>query len=511
MAGTTGPSADCIVGHTIYVYDRGGLKRVGTLVSPTYVEWNRVRDAMSTATVRIEGDACSDQSELLGSLRVHRHELVIYRGSERVWEGPINRIAWHRNYVEIAANDVIDYLLHTPLTQIWNNNAPNVGLVSTRIGNIIEYELTHSRSQIADGIPVGVPAWESLSPPANVLPYLNVHHFVNEAKTAAITYPFEMTVGEHLESLARYSGIDYCTVGRAIHIWDVSRALGRTQQMTEDNFLDEVVVTEYGAEHAQSAYVLGQPVDGSNAPAYGQGLRTDYLDYYGPWTDVYTPYTEAGSETPTQGELNSQAIRNLAGRTPAPVEVRIPDNSGIILGDAFPMRMLVPGVQVPLRATLAARQYYQMQKIDSVRVVEDAANGERVSLVLMPIARPDADAELPDDENRVTAPFSGSGQYQLVAIASKDGNTVNVRARVDQNGGADVAGVGQTWSITIQTGSVATVVTTGTWDFNFQYYNSKTAGSAQVDNVTAGTRTFSVTVNMGGSVGSATANGTIIV
>ena len=506
-----GPSAECVVGHTVFIYDRGGTTRFGTLMSPTYVEWNRVRDALSTATVRIEGDACSAQADLLNAIRSHRHEMVIYRGSDRVWEGPIHKVAWHRDYVEITANDVIDYLLHCPLTQTWSNANPNVGVVSTRIGNIIEYEMTHSRVQVANGVNVTVPAWESLTPPANVVPYVVVHNFVNEAKTAAVTYPYQMTVGEHLESLARYSGIDYTAIGRAIHIWDTSRALGRTQQMTEANFLDEIVVTEYGAEHAQSAYVLGQPPEGQDAPLVGQALRTDNLDYYGPWTEVYTPYTESGTNQPTQGELNSQALRNLAGRSPAPVEVRIPDNSGVILGDAISMRELVPGVQIPLRATLSARKYYQMQKIDSIRVTESAQEGERIALTLIPTSRPDADDELQDGERRVTAPFSGDGNYQLVAIASKSGTSYSVRARVEQTGGANVSGTGQPWTIVLEKTTGVTETTNGTWDFNFQYYNTKTAGTAQTDNAAPGLRNFSASVTIGGSVGSATVSGTITI
>lgn len=281
--------------------------------------------------------------------------------------------------------------------------------------------------------------------------------------------------------------------------------------MTEANFLDEIIVTEYGSEHSQSAYVLGQAPEGSSAPAVGQALRTDNLDYYGPWTAVYTPYTESGAESPTQGELNSQALRNLAGRSPVPVEVRIPDGTGIILGDAISIRELVPGVQVPLRATLSARKYYQMQKIDAIRVTESAQNGESISLTLMPTSRPDADDELQDDERRVTAPFSGDGNYQLVAIATKDGTSYSVRARVEQLGGANVTGAGQPWSITLGKTTGVNETTNGTWDFNFVLYNSKIAGTAQIDNAAPGLRSFTVSVTIGGSVGSATVTGSIII
>ena len=221
------------------------------------------------------------------------------------------------------------------------------------------------------------------APPTNVLPYLQVHHYANEARTAAVTDAYQMSVGQHLQYLSRYSGIDYTVVGRALHIWDVSRSLGRLPAMTEANFYGNVIVTEYGSDHAQSAYVVG--VDA----AYGSALEVDYLDYYGPWTSVYTAYNEEGTVAPTQTELNSQARRNLSGRQPAPVEVRVPDNSSIILTDTLTIQHLIPGTQVELRATLGARQVAQLQKIDHVVVTETGSEGENVAVTFTPATKPD--------------------------------------------------------------------------------------------------------------------------
>ena len=376
----------CIEKHTAFIFDRGGSKRVGALLDISAIVWSRVRDQMSEASVVIEGDACDEQAEFISGIRAHRHEMVIYRGQERVWEGPIHRIASHPSYTEIYAHDIVDYLLHTPLTQEYDNRGVLAGPVSTRIGDIIEYELQHDRVQNVEGVPTTVYGWENIDPPANVLPYFFVHHWPNEAETVSYTKPFEMTVGEHLETLAARSGIDYCTVGRALHVWDVSRSLGRIEQMSEANFFAEVIVTEYGSDHSQSEYVIGS--DG----VFGEALNLANLDYYGPWTNITTAYNEEGTEAPGEPELHSQAQRNLAGRSPVPSEVRVPDNSGIALSDTLTINMLVPGVQVPLRARLNARPLSQMQKIDSVKVSE-TSDGERIQITLTPTTRPDSDEE----------------------------------------------------------------------------------------------------------------------
>jgi hypothetical protein len=44
---------------------------------------------------------------------------------------------------------------------------------------------------------------------------------------------------------------------------------------------------------------------------------------------------------------------------------------------------LVPGVLVPLRATLTARTFSQMQKLRKIKVSEDGT-GEKIELTLVP-------------------------------------------------------------------------------------------------------------------------------
>jgi hypothetical protein len=383
---------DCVVNHTAMIFDRGGTRRYGPpLFELTKVAWDRRRDSISEASIRIEGDACSSQAAFLSSIRTHRHELVIFRGNQRVWEGPIGRTTIRGTYAEIHANDVLAYVKKTPMTKVYDNTYEGAGVteVTTRIGNIIAYELSTGRIQKdAAGFDFPVPAWESLDPPVNIVPHLVIHHFPNEARTSSKTLAYQMTVGDHLQQLARTSGIDFTVVGRAIHIWDVSRSIGEIGTMTEANFYSDVAVSEYGADHAQASYTVGQ------SGTYGSALNTENLDYYGPWTTIFTAYNEEPISGPSQAELDSQSKRNLSGRSPAPIEVRVPDNSSVILTDTLTINDLVPGVRVPLRATLNARQLAQTQKIDNVKVVE-TSKGETVQLVLTPTTKADEDVEEP--------------------------------------------------------------------------------------------------------------------
>lgn len=377
--------------HRAVLYDRGGTRPLGEVKNLSKVEWSRDRDGTSEASIMIEGPACHRQRGMIERTSSKRHELVIFRGKHRVWEGPIFRIADQGPRIGIFAKDVTAYLFGTMLSQTWDSRVrggvDHSETVTARQKAIIEYELTHSRlGRALNGDMVNIPGWETMSPPANIVPHLVVHSFPNEARTAAVTRPFETTVGSHLASAARSSGIDFTAVGRSIHLWDTSRSIGRIRTLTEADFFGNVIITEYGADHTQAAYVTGQ--EGT----YGEAVNPENMDFYGPWSTSFSAYNEDGTEAPTVGALNSQAARNTSGRSPVPTEVRIPDNSSVRLSETLSIMDLVPGVQVPLLATLNARARNQLQKLDFLTVTETAA-GEDVKITLSPAGRPDSDIE----------------------------------------------------------------------------------------------------------------------
>ncbi|QNJ55537.1 minor tail protein [Microbacterium phage Phinky] len=373
--------------HHAVIYDRGGMSQLGEVKRLSLVEWNRDRDGVSEARIVVDGYRnCGIQRRVTNKASEKRHELVIFRGQERVWEGPIYRISDEGSRIEINARDVCAYLFATMISKNYDNRK-NVVPVTTRIEGMIRYELATSRvGRKVGGGTVTLPGWETLSPPANVLPYLDVRHFPNEAESAAFTPAFTTTVGLALANAARQSGIDYTAVGRKIILWDTSRWIGQTRTLTEADFYGNVIVTGYGADHVQAAYVAGQ--DG----VYGEAINPDNLDFYGPWAQAYSAYNEEGSAAPTVGALNSQAARNTSNRSPVPVEVRIPDNSSIRLSETLQLKHLVPGTRVPLLARLNTRARNQMQKLDHLTVTE-TADGEDVKITLSPSTRADSDVE----------------------------------------------------------------------------------------------------------------------
>lgn len=360
--------------HTAYIYDRGGTRRIGQITPLSFVQWGRLLDDISAGIVRTVAPSWQC-SQMLKDVMPGRHELVIFRGSERVWEGPITRLAYHATYVEIEARDVMHYAYRTVLRSGYDNSYPNVTTVVDRCLTMMEGELARK---------------EALSPPINVLPYVTAIVTPTDSRTSRKTIPYGATLFEDIDSLAQYAGMDYTVVGRRVIFVDTHTVYAKTQTVTEADFIGDVVITLYGMDLATEAWVLGQePQDGGPTPVGHYGANDPY---YGEWEVLDTPYNEGGEESVTQGALDSQAQRNIAGKMPTPLMVRIPEGSTLNPAGVLKISDLVPGVRIPLRATLTAREITQMQKLKEVRVTEGGdSGGETVQVTMNPASLNDED------------------------------------------------------------------------------------------------------------------------
>lgn len=357
--------------HTAMVFDRGGTTRVGVIDPLSAVAWTRVRDDVSFGNITTTQPTMRCL-QLLEQIEPNRHELVIFRGSERVWEGPITLITYRRDSVDIEARDVMHYAHRTVMRAPYNNNYPNIVTTTQRAVNVLTGELARK---------------EALDPPINVLPHLIAEHRAWDSRTSRGTAPSQSTVFEDIDSMATKAGLDYTVVGRSIILFSTKTALGQTAQVTEEDFIGELRVTAYGMEHATKAWVND-----------GQGnigtAGVDVDPYYGEWEILDSAYDEEkGTDAPTIAELFSQAERNLSGRNPVPLVVKVPDGSRLNPNGTLTIGDLVPGVHIPLRATLTARVVNQMQKLNIVKVVEDA--GGEVITVTMTQAAVDDTEEVP--------------------------------------------------------------------------------------------------------------------
>lgn len=373
--------------HSVYVTDRGGAQRLFTLNDIESVRYTRTLDDISVGEVVISGEACREQAELLGQVEPRRHELVIYRGDDRVWEGPIVSAEWGNDYVRFSARDVLEYLDARPITQYWpgpENGGPE--LMGDRIEQIIRYEMAWT--YIAPGLsPQFVRPWDSggygsITPAIDVLAHLEVRPGTVITRTE--TYPFEMTVYEHLSTLAR-GGLDYTTIGRKILIWDSRETIGQTRTMTTKDFAGNLKVYGSGQDLVGVQHVVASrdTDDGELPPTstanVGSALRD--TSYYGPWAKIHS--REEEDTAVSREALNTQALRLSAGRIPLPTEIVVDGGARILLDDTLTIHSLVAGVDVPIVAVLAGRTMNQVQRFRHIGISE-TSSGEEITASLNP-------------------------------------------------------------------------------------------------------------------------------
>jgi hypothetical protein len=178
-------------------------------------------------------------------------------------------------------------------------------------------------------------------------------------------------------------------------VFDVDDIIGRTRQLTDADFLDPIVVTQYGLELATySAVTDGQGHWGAI------GKTAD--PYYGIWEILETAFDQgdsaAAASTPTTAEMAEQAKRNHFGRLPTPVVVRVPDGATLAEDSGLLLTQLVPGVRMPLVAGLTCRQVRQEQKLDKLQV--DGAEGSETFRVTL---SPAPGASVFDDADKETS------------------------------------------------------------------------------------------------------------
>ncbi|QNJ55964.1 minor tail protein [Microbacterium phage Rasputia] len=381
----------CISRHSVMIHDRGGKRRIDALVDVTFVRWGRTLSGSVLSEIRITGKkACREQLDKLVRIKARRHEVVIFRGAERVFEGPILKVKWLSNGVVILAKDVTEYLAGTSLSKNWPG--PKFGgpkLMTTRIQQMISHELTtpYTMRVGTDAAPslVTVKRWEQLDPPANVLPYVEVRPSAT-LETTASTLAFEMSLLDELYDRAQ-SSLNYTVIGRKIVIWDTDELFGKTRKLTDADFYGEIEVYEDGGEFSNVNHMSAQRDDEviltDPGVTQGVGHAGGEDPYFGVWEYIQSSSSEEGSEAPTQAELNSQARRIDRTRRRLPLIMAIPGSSGIRLSEDLTIMQLVPGVVMPVSAIFNLREVTQDQMLTDL-MVEETAFGETIQVGLSP-------------------------------------------------------------------------------------------------------------------------------
>jgi hypothetical protein len=412
LAEETDPLGELGCGHhRVFIYDQPkydtGLGRYvaalrGEIKPLARVQWGRKRDDIGNCLITTNGfdqDCC----ELLGELRSWAHEVVIFRDDVRVFEGPITRITYTSTDVEIEAKDVMAYLYRRVMRQGYNDRYRRIDLTPNTPPKPIDpdhpnsqkggpYEIIGVNTVVQRALQIALNALAYRDPA--VLPYLTAITYPGDAPEQRVVYDYQKTAWEEIDDMAATAGLDYTTVGRRIMFWDTHRTIGRLPEMRDGDFSDPVIVTEYGMNLSNWYAVTNNT--GVAGVAYPHQLTaSNWADGYGPVEMVSSAYGEQqGSKVSTDAlspaekaklvdSFTKQAKRGVASRYPTPVVVRVPDNSALNPQVNLSINHLIPGVWIPLRATLTCRKLAQWQKLDSVDV-EEIAGVEQVRVTMSP-------------------------------------------------------------------------------------------------------------------------------
>ena len=359
-----------------FIYDRGSSgAALGKIDGQVRVKWNRQRDTFSEAEV-IGRATAPDCCSLMERTRSVRHELVIERDGKRVWEGPITGISLEKEGTyKISARDLLFFPNRTVVKNTYSSAYPAIRHVTEHAEEVI-------RGEMAAGEAYGF----------NVLPGLEVYTNAETSNTSAVTKPYSGYVWDVLDSLAQRSSLDYVVVNRRLILIDTHQFIAMGRRLVDADFLDGLRVTEYGVELAVGNYVSGTE---DNA---GVVITEEGLDYYGPIELLAASYGSGSddAEPPTQEELDDQALRNARSRYPAPVVLKVPENSQLApstVDDIFDW--LIPTTGFPIYSDATCREIEQIQKLDKVSF-EETADGEKVSVTLS--SAPIGSDIVPEDE-----------------------------------------------------------------------------------------------------------------
>lgn len=363
--------------NRVYVYDRGGKVLRGEITDIRQLQWNRKRDDISEATLTLSGWG-SDCGALLARTRCWINEIVIFRDGVRVWEGPITLMEFATDTISIQAKDVMAYPYRRIMRQGYNDSYQLVQGVQQGLHTVVERAMSIMLNCLVYDDP-------------NVIPYLTPIYTPDDTRQSRVREDFSITAWGEIDDLAAKAGLDYTTVGRRVIFWDTHVPVGKLPEMRDGDFSASPIVTEYGMQTANVFAVT------NNSGVYGLATRlnTDGTpNYYGFLEQISSAYGESTGAvtddvlTPAAlaelvETLNSQAERNIGGRYPTPLVVRVPDNSTLNPLLNLSINQLVPGVWIPLRATDTLRKVTQIQKLDFMQVNQDAS-GEKISVTMSP-------------------------------------------------------------------------------------------------------------------------------
>jgi hypothetical protein len=330
--------------HRAAIYDRCESAKVADLDDIIQVRWERVLDGHSEAIVEIgrNGSCC----KALDRIRTWRHELVIWRGNEQVWSGPLIMNEFGVSSTVLRARDRWAWLDAHAIRRDMEISGDYTDVAV----ELLEHALAHP---------------DGSQDETCILPFLDAR--ATGVWTDVEYKAYQRSMGAELRNLAR-GPLNATFIGRRLVLFG-PYPLSTTAVLQDKDFLDDITVVEDGFSYASRVIVVGEGVIASCG-------GTD--PYYGLVERIITDNTIT-----TERAARALACAELSTASQPPVVVSVP--SGAQLSPEAPVTIseLIPGVEVPVWSKRTCREVNQRLVLTRL-VVEETHAGERVLVTLAP-------------------------------------------------------------------------------------------------------------------------------
>lgn len=348
--------------HTAQVRERGGTTTVGELTGLTEVQWNRVRDDISEGQVTLGPYECCD---LLSDVQPVEHELHIFRDGAAVWEGPITRMEFENDGINIFGEDILWVTKRRALgLEVDHKNAPYSCV------ELAEDYLTYVFGNYGD-------QW-------NGLPGLNKVAGPDDPETTRQVNKWSVSVFEELDHLARYGGIDYTVVNRDIFWFDTHLDWNPLADLVEQDIQAFPRIVEYGNQLANRII----NTDGSGYAAIAPGSATAIAEF-GQYVDIIIGNADDQSSgeldqgPPTEEELAGwlkTAKKNVERTEVMASSIIVPANTSLMPTSPWDIATVMPGSWFIVSIDRVCRTLSEYHKLSQIRVKEDGRAGESVQI-----------------------------------------------------------------------------------------------------------------------------------
>lgn len=330
--------------YTVAVTPRDGFGNIGFLDGKD-LTWGRKLNDSSSSQIKVGLSGGNDECcALAASLRTWGHQIRVSRNSTLVWEGPIVHLDYGREELIVTARDVTAWLGRRV------------------VRSVLDFRGREDLSEIARQL-----IEHGFQPDdPNVLTYMQVQLSGIKGERYYGTDEPKYILDE-LNELAR-TGVDYTAIGRRIAVFP-ELSTETLPTLRQDDFLDELRVTEDGLGGATYAQVRGSGV-------VGEAGGTD--DFYG-----LLERAEAEDNILDEATAVIRAEAIVQAGNPVPIFVTTPGQARLACTAPVDINDLVPGVLIPVTLAVGevCRPVSTLMRLISVDVSVDAGD-ENVSIEL---------------------------------------------------------------------------------------------------------------------------------